>query len=280
MNNKMAPVDSGKGNTKLSRINSAIRWSFTWNNYDPNLIEDFKGILNEKCKGWIFGYEIGSENNTPHLQGYLEFIKKSRPMECIKIKQIHWEKSKGTKEDNIKYCSKDGKFEYKLFKPLKIISKLYEWQSDVLEIIKKEPDDRTIYWFWERKGNIGKTSFTKYLMYHYNAVILEGKKNDILYVASLNDSNLYIYDIERSLEGFVSYGAIEKIKNGCYMSGKYESTTILRNSPHIIVFANFPPEIDKLSSDRWCIKKIYGQSFIKPLRKKDSHSITQHPEAP
>lgn len=265
----MAPVKSEKGNTKLSRSNSAIRWCFTWNNYDVDKLSSFKESLTEKCKGWIFGYEVGS-NNTPHLQGYIEFKKKSRPIECFKIKEIHWEKCKGSREDNIKYCSKDGKFEYFLFKPLKIISQLYEWQYDVLEIIKKEPDDRSIYWFWERKGNVGKTCFTKYLMYHYNAIILEGKKNDILYVASLNESYLYIYDIERTLEGRVSYGAIEKIKNGCYMSGKYESSTVLRNNPHIIVFANFPPDLNAVSLDRWIIKKIYGRSFTKVIDRKPS----------
>ena len=271
-NNINGSKGSGKGNTKLPRPNSAIRWCFTWNNYDVSLIEDFKKSLTEKCRGWIFGYEVGS-NGTPHLQGYLEFNSKSRPMECFKIKAIHWEKCKGTKEDNIKYCSKDGKYEYFNFRPLKLITNLYPYQSEIIDIIKKEPDERTIHWFWDKKGNIGKTSFTKYLMYHYNAVLLEGKKNDILYVASLNDSNIYIYDIERSLEGFVSYGAIEKIKNGCYMSSKYESSVILRNCPHVIIFSNFEPEIDKLSADRWDIREIDNltKKFIEGNGAKKTH---------
>lgn len=261
---------SGKGNTKLPRANSSVRWSFTWNNYDVSLIDNFKRTLNEKCKGWIFGYEVGS-NGTPHLQGYLEFIKKSRPMECFPYKQIHWEKSKGNRDDNIKYCSKDGKYEFFKFRPLKLISNLYPYQAEIIDIIKKEPDDRTIHWFFDEKGNIGKTSFTKYLMYHYKAILLEGKKNDILYVASLNDSDIYIYDIERSLEDFVSYGAIEKIKNGCYMSSKYESSVILRNCPHVIIFANFRPDIDKLSADRWDIREIdhVTKSFVAPFAQKE-----------
>lgn len=251
------------GNTKPRRCNSAVRWSFTWNNYIKNEIDNFTKLLNEKCKGWIFGREIGSNTHTPHLQGYIELKKKGRPIELFGYKEIHWEVSKGTKEDNIKYCSKDGDYEYKLFKPLKIIKDLYHYQQFIVDLIKKEPDDRTIYWFWEKIGNTGKTSLTKYLMYHYNACLLEGKKNDILYVASLNDAPIYIYDLERTMEEFVPYGALEKIKNGCYMSGKYESCTILRNSPHVIVFANFKPETDALSKDRW---KIYNINKDKELR--------------
>ena len=40
------------------------------------------------------------------------------------------------------------------------------------------------------------------------------------------------------------------------MCAKYESKPICRNSPHVIIFANFEPDLDKLSNDRWIIKKI------------------------
>lgn len=137
-----------------------------------------------------------------------------------------------------------------------IDSMLYEWQLKVIEIISSEPDDRTINWFWEPNGESGKTCFSKYLCHKYEAIMLEGKKNDILYCAAEHDSELYIWDLERSMEKFVSYSALEKIKNGLYMCSKYKSKPIIRNCPHIIVFANFEPDESKLSKDRWNIVRI------------------------
>jgi len=58
------------------------------------------------------------------------------------------------------------------------------------------------------------------------------------------------------MEEYISYGAMEKIKNGFYMSSKYESKPIIRNCPHIICFANFEPDYDKLSQDRWKVHNI------------------------
>ena len=63
-------------------------------------------------------------------------------------------------------------------------------------------------------------------------------------------------DIERSMEDYISYGAIEKIKNGYFMCAKYESKPIIRNPPHLLIFANFKPNIDELSLDRWVIREL------------------------
>lgn len=96
----------------------------------------------------------------------------------------------------------------------------------------------------------------RYLIRNHGAVPLEGKKDSILYCAAEFESEIYVYDIERSLETYVSYGAIEKIKNGCYMVAKYESKPIDRNPPHVLIFANFAPNEKMLSADRWHIVHI------------------------
>ena len=57
---------------------------------------------------YIIGEEIGSRG-TKHLQGYIEFNNRTRPIESIGIKAIHWEVAKGNKEQNYTYCSKDNK---------------------------------------------------------------------------------------------------------------------------------------------------------------------------
>lgn len=260
MSKKCSDSSSGEGNT-VSSPPPSIRWVFTLNNYSKEEYEELKTFCSSECKAFIIGKEIG-EKGTPHLQGYIEHKKKIRLSGLKKINgRCHWEKAKGNQLQNIEYCSKDGDFEtsgLKIKKPVKTLkeSQLYNWQLDIIKIIKEEPDDRTIYWYWEPKGCAGKTTFCKYLSIKYEAIPIEGKKNDILYCAAEYESNIYLMDIERSMEDYISYGAIEKIKNGYFMCSKYESKPIIRNCPHIFIFANFMPDTSKLSRDRWCIKDI------------------------
>ena len=153
------------GNTKTpssTQISPAIRWCFTLNNYTSDEHSSIVSIFNAKARMYIVGDEIG-ESGTPHLQGYVEFKTKLRPLGLFSFKRIHWEKAKGSKEDNIAYCSKQKVLaSVGLPKPIKVIDKLYDWQKNIEDLILSEPDDRKVYWFWDEDGNIGKSAFIKY----------------------------------------------------------------------------------------------------------------------
>ena len=258
-------------NTNVIRkaISEARNWCFTLNNYTENEIKQLKNDIPILCAKFVVGIETG-ENGTPHLQGYIKLHKKKRPFALGWSPRIHWELAKKGWVANNKYCSKgnnillhsDNYIDGKLIKPIKTLNddQLFDWEKNIINIIKNEPDDRTIYWFWEPNGCSGKTSFCKYLYLKYGAIPIEGRKNDILYCAACFESDIYVIDLERSLENYVSYAAIEKIKNGFYMCSKYESKPICRNNPHVIIFANFEPDYDKLSIDRWKTTNISSGS--------------------
>jgi len=90
----------------MSDRTDAVNWCFTLNNYKESEYELLKDL---DVAYLIIGKEVG-EQGTPHLQGYIQFHKKKRITALKKINQrIHWEKIKGTPEDNIKYCSKEDK---------------------------------------------------------------------------------------------------------------------------------------------------------------------------
>lgn len=252
----------GSGNTTAnptnpSRGNFAKRWTFTLNNYSEEQFQNIKNICGTNGT-YILGREVGKEG-TPHIQGYFECKKRIRAIQFFGVKEIHFEVAKGNRDQNIAYCSKEGNYEtnFKIKKPLKIIEELKPWQKSVENIIQTEPDERSIYWFWDETGNTGKTVLTKYLCHKYNAIPVEGKKADILYVCAEFESECYIFDLSRTTESQSGlYDSIEKVKNGLYMCGKYESKPIVRNCPHVIVFANFYPDKSKLSLDRWQIFNI------------------------
>lgn len=266
----VVPVVPEGGNTRTPsvRINPAVSWCFTLNNYTDEdlgaMVPKFQGL----ARKYYFAKEVG-ESGTPHLQGTIHFKKKVRPVSLGLNPGIHWEKRKGTWEQAVAYCQKEDGQKYCFgFKPLRPLKKLptevmlFPWQQTVLDMVQAEPDDRSIVWIHEKIGAVGKTTFMKHLMRFEAAIPLEGKKADMLYIAQQNESDLYIMDLERSMEQFVSYASMEKVKNGAYMCGKYEGGIVDRNCPHFIVFANFAPEREKLSLDRW---KVFTISEDKEL---------------
>lgn len=250
------------GNTK----SKSRGWCITlnnWNQDEYNSILEWCGTLTQ----YILGKEVG-ENGTPHLQIYV-YNKNAISFNSVKkaIPRGHIEKAKGTLADNLKYCSKDNNYitniksEPVLKDPLEGKT-LYKWQENLLTILKGEINDRVIYWYWEENGNLGKTSFVKsWVINNKNSICLSGRASDIkagvvTHIEKNKELNVAFFHFTRSNEEFVSYEALEAIKDGMFFSGKYESSMCVYNTPHVVVFANFAPNEYKLSKDRWIIVNI------------------------
>lgn len=96
-------------------MSQSKRWCYTLNNYDP---DDALSMLGIPCTFHIMGKEVSS-TGTSHLQGYIIFENNKRLNGVKKIQpSAHWEVARGTTEDNVKYCSKDGDYEVVGTKPL------------------------------------------------------------------------------------------------------------------------------------------------------------------
>lgn len=137
----------------------------------------------------------------------------------------------------------------------------HKWQQEVLDIINEKPHPRTINWYWEPTGNVGKSFICKFIALRQEVIVASGKKNDIYneihtVLSSGIIPTIIVLDYPRHDLDYINYGAIECIKNGFLYSGKYEGGKCIFPIPHVIVFANEPPDITKMSSDRWHIVKI------------------------
>jgi len=64
------------------------------------------------------------------------------------------------------------------------------------------------------------------------------------------------FDLARMKQDIVQYDVMEAFKNGQFYSTKYESRLVRFNIPHVVVFANFHPATQMLSTDRWDIRVI------------------------
>lgn len=258
---------TGLGNTiptPNKQISPAKRWCFTLNNYTEEEISSIVLITKEKCKKAIISKEIG-ENHTPHLQGFISLHVKARPISLYSNKRIHFEKAKGTDLDQVVYIEKENKAFLKIGYPrdIDLIVPDYPWEQEILKIIRTAPDDRTIYWYWSKEGNMGKTSFCKYLTVKHGAIALSGKpadmRNGVIDYKNRNGDTpeLVLIPIPRSFNtDYLNYEGIENIKDMYFYSGKYEGGQVCGPCPHLFVFANEPPNEEKMSEDRWIIKNI------------------------
>lgn len=255
MSDPIVPGDLG--NTK--QISPSKKWCFTWNNYPSDFFEKMIQKLDNKDK-YIYGKEIGEEG-TSHLQGFVYFNKKIRPLSKFKDLGIHWEKAKGTVDENITYCSKDGDFVSKGLDPIELVNPDKDWQKELLIKLQGKPHNREINWYVDYIGGAGKTCLSKYLAVKFGACIVGGKSHDIRHgIMKYKEEHefwptIVVFDVARSCN-LVSYQAIEEVKNGLFFSGKYEGGQAVFNSPHVIVFSNEDPKEGKLSVDRLSIKKL------------------------
>lgn len=261
------------GNTETSdptnkRDNQYIYWCLTWNNYPVETVEIIFPILRSECDWFIIQEELG-ESNTQHLQGCIKLKKKKRLTELKKIHYcIHWEVTQKI-HASAYYCSNVEKRHGKIWThnfniPEKIENDFepYGWQLEILDIIKEKPHPRIINWFWSREGGVGKSDMALWLYDYKNALLCMGKASDIFYLLNKekNRRQLIVFDITKDKMESFQYSTLECIKNGYVMSGKYDSCAVRFNRPHIIVFANTPPDTTRMTKeDRWHIVNITMQ---------------------
>lgn len=83
----------------------ARNWCFTLNNWTE---PEYNVILNLDVGFLIMGKETG-ENGTPHLQGYVQFHKRTYFTTAQKLlPRAHLEVAYGSADSNIEYCTKGG----------------------------------------------------------------------------------------------------------------------------------------------------------------------------
>jgi len=138
------------------------------------------------------------------------------------------------------------------------------WQAKILRLIKCRPSDRQIMWIIDEIGNAGKSYLARYLSLTEDAVVYENCKSADL-KHHYSGQQIVMFDFVRSLEEYVNYSILESVKNGSMFSSKYDSCIKRYKIPHVFVFANFHPDKSKLSADRWIIRFIDGDDWIKPV---------------
>lgn len=263
-------LETSGGNTKTplvikkERIVPSKYWCFTAYATEMETLET--KLKKDKKIKYIVGDEICPDTGRKHLQGYIECETKIRPIEYFKTKDVHWEKRKGTKNQNLEYCSKEGNYRTNMEMPEIIEDPMeglewYIWQEEIHKELMKKANCRDIWWLWEPKGCAGKTSYCKHMVLEHKALYVNGKANDVkcAIVRYKEEHERYpkiiLWGMPRAARN-IDYSAVEEIKDGMFFSGKYESGQCVTNYPHIVIFANREPDLEEMSLDKWKIKNL------------------------
>jgi len=148
-------------------------------------------------------------------------------------------------EEGEKYLKEEFSQEKVVLKP---------WQQEVCELLGDQTD-RKILWIYDKAGNNGKTYLAKAILANFNCFYTKGGKvENIAY--NYNYEEYVIFDFPRDKEEYINYSSIEQFKDGFIQSTKYEPVLKVVKPAKVLCLANFLPEKDKLSLDRWEVKKL------------------------
>lgn len=275
-------ADAGPVILKEEGPRTSRRLVFTLNNWTQPEYDALTHDFSKYAKGYIIAKETGKKHGTPHLQGYVE-LKNNRHWSALKLlsPRAHWGNARKCRKANIRYCSKEKEYVCTFKdadtiipnreKLIQRVLKTYEnvqwkdWQQTVLYLLTLPPEPRTIYWFWEATGGVGKSYLQKYIACTYPTIIVEGKRTDIqnqintyIETKGLGDDENFIclVNVPRSSFDYVNYTTLEVIKDGCFYSGKYEGGMCIYPTPHLIVFANEQPNWNAMTTERWSVWEI------------------------
>lgn len=266
----LAPPLENPGNIPKFKTRA---WFFTWNNYPGTFGTDLLNCF-AKAKKYVFQQEVG-KTGTPHIQGFVEWV---NPVWNTSIQEqlpgIWIQKCRNMKASEV-YCSKvdtkAGKtyyhglmFKNKLIDPLEGLEYFW-WQHWLDDIIVGPVCTRTMYWFWNEHGDNGKTTLARHLCIKYpkkRILYVNGSANNIKCAFAKmmekgNPPEVVIWGIPKERSDYISYGAMEEIKDGIFFSGKFESGMCQFNPPHVIILANCGPNIgDNMSVDKFKVVDI------------------------
>lgn len=132
---------------------------------------------------------------------------------------------------------------------------LKPWQSEVVNYVGSEVDNRSIRFMVDPEGGNGKSWLQRYL---YSK---EPEKVQLLSVAKRDDiahsiqpeCSVFLFNVPRTQMELLRYEILEQLKDGYVYSPKYNSRMKIMVSKviHVIVFSNEAPDYTKMTDDRY-----------------------------
>jgi hypothetical protein len=222
----------------------------TWQRHDDRKCHEFANEVKQSYREFGVWHTDGQRVDLQHL--LLKLDEAPNWNAVLRNKDLSLELAK---------YSKFAKEYFDAKPPTPLELELRPWQQDLSDELSQEADDRKIIWYFDPVGGQGKSTMTKYLARNHEAILVGGQKKDILY--AYDNQRIVLFDLSRTAEGRVSYSAMEDLKNGVYFVSKFTSKMVCRDfNAHVVIFANWLPDTDALSQDRWDIRLLRENRVI------------------
>lgn len=263
----------------------SITWSTTIAS-QPIAHTAFKQI----AKKFIYQWERGEVAGKEHLQGYINLKERSyhtgKPLGALLS-------SLGMKGVECRACSTVGQAALKSYvmkddtriggpwadhpvylgQDLSMLNTPFPWQQDIINMIQKPPNDRTIVWINDSGGNVGKSKLLKYLSYKKIAkrIPLGNATQLKTNVIVQGPARVYCVDIPRTVGSTEKMAdlisALEEIKGGWVSSAMYgKHQELFMQPPHVICFSNQQPPRAMMSLDRWKVFTVKDKKLVRVVR--------------
>lgn len=254
-----------------SRKNHFITWFYSDTSEIAPIINRCKEIT---IKG-MAQTEICPTTKRKHIHLMLWGKKKFRDTELKLPKNSYNGQTLKDVDNTSDYANKsdshDGVFREKWGFPTEIkhYCMFNTWQQWLLDTVTQtEPDLRKVYWFWSKNGKLGKTALLKWIADKHNGQFCLGGTarniSNLIYHTDMDTCRCMMFALALEDEKNVNYKAIEHIKDGlCQNMKSHTNGTKIYNAPHVIIFANYPPDTTKLIKDRWIIHQIDWMNEVK-----------------
>lgn len=238
----------------------------------------------------VFGREICPTTKNQHWQCFIYLNDKKTPLTVANVLEKHLGKRphvilcRGTIDENYDYCSKekdfyewgkkpDGKKSNKesnkepeiIIEP-DVITELRPFQQQILDIYNGPINKGKVNWIYDPTGQLGKTEMLRYMYIHHKVPFSYGGKcADIINLVFNNKKQFcetekptMIYNFGRETKpNEISYKSMEQVSDGAISNTKFEAGCfVMPKKPHIFVFANCLPLMEKLTKSRWIIYTI------------------------
>ena len=294
MDPSVVPIElegnTSTSNSKEKRCPLSQYWCGTAFNTDLAFCKShFKDVTRA-----IFGNETCPTTGKKHVQFFINFGKRVRAIEKYKSLNWHWEKCKGSAQQNYDYCTKDADYvQIGMFDndwKIKYDMLRDDQKSIVNDLVTKcDPiRNRCIHWYHEPHGGWGKSFVQKYLVDNCKCVLTGGNEADMLRAVTayieLNEYPDIIIVNQQYSKDLISYNGLESLSDGMFFSTKYESAMVRFPCCQVAVFSNHPPDLEKMGKDRFKVHLLVeekGPSLsdhipLKPSRPSSQYSICDY----
>lgn len=134
-----------------------------------------------------------------------------------------------------------------------------DWQRQLAEELEADADDRSVVFHLDIDGGKGKTWFQQWFFSSNKdkvQLLGVGKRDDMAYAVD-PDKSIFFINVPRGGMEFLQYTILEQLKDRMVFSTKYETQMkVLTKTPHVHVFCNEMPNMDKMSADRYIIHQL------------------------